>query len=288
MQAIRPLLLILFLVLNVTTILGHSTQLLASFEDDNFKTNCLISVFDEYIRPLLSSNGKILVNLPHSELTVFQHDHILRMFYPEFGIIVNGWMHPQQKCGTKIDTYVLFCTNIAEVSHTIKLWKSCTVSWNPTASVLVFHNDTSESYENIKKILMLFKKNKILNVNVISVGAIKIEIVTWSPHEKGSCGKCIRNLKIVAECMLETSSYHKTYREVEMAKFPVIVLNKCPIKAICYEWAPYTFYSSAIGSYSGFEVEVLKAFADKMNFKPIFIGISDGSTKKPIDLLNSG
>lgn len=293
MQAIRSLLLMQFLFLNVTIVLSHNPKLLGSIEDEHFEMNCLISVYEEYVRPLLAStnsNGKILVNVSPSRLYVFQHEYILRRFYQEFAIMVSGFTYPlkQQKYDSKIGTYVLFCTNIAEVSETIKLWKSCIDSWNPTASVLIFYNNTSESYRNIKRILMIFLKNKVLNVNVISIGVTKIEIVTWSPYDDGSCGKYIRNLNIIAECILETSRYRSTYHEVEKAKFSINVHKRCPLKAISLEWAPYTFYNSKIGSYSGFEVELFKAFAVKMNLEPNIIGVPDSSTKKPTELLSNG
>lgn len=293
MQAIRPLLVIPILFFNVKTTLSLNPKLLGSIEDD-IEVNCLKSVFEEYIRPLLSStngNGKILVDLPPSQLTGFKHDVILRMFHQEFAIIVSGSTYPmkQQAYSTKFDTYVMFSTNIAQVTDTIKLWKSSVDSWNPTASVLIFHNNTSESYWYLKRILMIFLKNNVLNVNVISIGTKKIEIVTWSPYDDGSCAKYIINLKIVAECILETSRYLTIYHEVEKSKLSVHVHKRCPLKVICFEWAPYSFYSSIEGSYSGFEVELLKAFAEKMHFEPTFIGVPNSSTTiKPTEMLSQG
>lgn len=132
---------------------------------------------------------------------------------------------------------------------------------------------------------MIFLRNKILNVNVILIGASEIKIVSWFPYDDENCGKYVRNLEIIAECSLETSRYLVTHHEVEKKKLINNRHHKCPLIAISLERAPYAFFSSKKNEYTGFEVELLEAFADKMHFDLILITVPYNSTEKSKELL---
>lgn len=283
MKTFRPLNIIV-MVLNFSLVLNLNPTLFGSLGDNLVERKCMISVFVEFVRPMLSStnsNSVVLLNLPPTQIT--DRDYILKMFHQEFSIIVNGWASPLNRpnYNSKIDAYILFCTHIAEVTDAIGRWKSSITTWNPTASVFIFLSDTSASNSKIRRILMKFLHNKILNVNVIRIGVAKIEIVTWFPYDGENCGKYIRNLEIVAECSLETSRYNA----VETKKLVINKPYKCPLKAISLEWAPYAFFNNKTGKYVGFEVELLNSFADKMNFDLILSGVPYNSREISKELL---
>lgn len=282
-----------FLVISATVVLGLSSKYLFSIEDEHVERKCLKSVFDEHVRPLLAStnsNGKILVNLASSESIMYHQDYILKLFHQDFAVIVNSLANSQkyQNIDSKVAIYVLFCTNLPELKEAIASWKSSTDFGNSSAYVFIFLKDTSESYRKIKQILKMFMHSNILNVSVISIGIRKIEVVTGSPHMGGGCGKYIRNLLIIAECILETSHYRVTHHELEKHKNALSVHHICPLKVISLEWTPYTFFNSKTGSFSGFEVELLDYITGKMQIMPILIEVPNNSTENIKGMLRNG
>lgn len=283
MQDFR-LITIQLLVLTFTVVLGGNPALLNAMDDGRIERNCLKSVFDEYVRPLLAtttnSNGKIFVNLPSSRSNVRNQDFILKMFHRKFAVIMNNWQNENEIKNN--NTYVLFCTHLAEVTDMIERLKLRIGTWNSTSSVIIFFKDTSESFWKIRRILMIFIHSNVLNVHVISIGIKKIDVVTFPYIDRG-CGKYIRNVQIAAECNMETSRYRVMHSEVNINK----VQNRCPFKVVSLEWTPFSSFNSKIGNYEGFEVDLLKAYADKMHFEPIMIGPSN-STLSINELLRNG
>lgn len=273
--------------------LGINTKHFFSIDDEHIERNCLKSVFDEHVRPLLAStnsNGEIFVNLASSESIEQDQDYILKMFHQEFAVIVNSWVHSKkyQNIDSKVAVYVLFCTSLPEVKDTIERWKSSIDTWNSNANVFIFLKDPSESYWKIRKILKILIHSNLLNVNVISIGIRKIEVVTWVPHIDGGCGRYFRNLQIISECILETSRYRVTHNELEELKNVLNVHQMCPLKVISLEWTPFTFFDRKLGSYAGFEAEILKNIADKLQIKPIMIEVSNNSIENIKKLLRNG
>lgn len=277
------------LVLTSTAALGLNPVF--SIEDEHADKNCLKTVFNEYVRPLLvsnNSNGRILVNLASSESIFYHQDYILKMLHQEFTVIVNSWVKYEkyQKIDSKVGIIVLFCTSLPEVMETIERWKLTIDIWNSYASVIVFLKDTTESYWKIRQILFIFMDSNLLNVNVISIGMKKIEVVTWSKYTGG--GKYTRHLQVIAECILETSHYRVTYHELETNIDALDVQHNRPLKVISLDQSPYSFFNKEIGTYAGIEVELLKVIAVKMQFELNFIEVPNNSIENIKEFIRNG
>lgn len=165
-------------------------------------------------------------------------------------------------------------------------WKAL-ASWNAAAHVLlVIYNpyDERELRSGQKEALAVFLRYNMLNIKILTFrpNARILDVVTWFPFDKQNCAYDVTDLVPIGRC--DYNATHFDFVEFPVNK-PVIpkYIPGCKLRISTSIQEPYVYYNKTTQTFSGLEVTIVRAIANKMGMITDFVLIPEVRSNRVVN-----